>query len=83
MVGFQLAKAEWCQKQSREVGLLVSRLWGQHGVALATLRALVGIHLQHEAVTPLCFTAKSQGQTRAHWPHFPGRELGKDLCSLT
>lgn len=83
MVGFQLAKAQRCQEQSGEVGLLVSHLWGQDGTAPAALRALVGINVQDETVTPPCLAAKSQSQTRSRWPHFPGGELGGDSCSLT
>lgn len=83
MVGFLLAKAQWCQERSGEVGLLVSHLWGQHGMVPAALRALVGISVRDETVTPPCLAAKSQIQTRARWPHFPGGELGGDLYSLT
>lgn len=83
MVGFLLAKAHWCQEQSGEVALLVSRLWGQHEMVPAALRALAGINVQDETVTPPCLAAKLQSQMRARWPRFPGRELGGDLCSPT
>lgn len=83
VVGFQLAKAWRCQEQSGEVGLLVSHLWGQYRMAPAALRALVGINVQDETVTPPCLAAKSQSQMRACWPRFPGGEQGGDSCSLT
>lgn len=80
MVGFQRVKAQQCQRG--EVGLLVSQLWGQHRMASAALRALAGINGQDETVTPPCSAAKWQSQVRARWPHFPGRELEGDSCSL-
>lgn len=83
MVGSLLAKAQRCQEQSREVGLLLSHLWGRDGMAPAALRAVVGINVQDETVTPPCLAARSQSHMRACWPHFPGKELGEDLYSLT
>lgn len=65
------------------LGLLVSRLWGQHAMAPAALRALVGLDVQVETVIPPCLAAKLQSQTRACWPRFPVGELVENLCSLT
>jgi len=82
VVGFLLAKALRWQEQSREVGLRVSHLRGQHRMVPGALRARAGINVRDETVTPPCLAAKSQSQTRARWPCFPGGELGGDLCSL-
>lgn len=75
--GIAVPGAEW------GVGLLVSHLWGQHEMAPAALRALVGTSVQDETVIPPCLAAKVQSQTRACWPRFPVEELVEDLCSLT